>query len=375
MIADSMRFSLTGVIAATLLSSSGSSMPLTDEARENVSSDSARLSLVLDSIRTALGATGASAAVLYGDGSMWIGTSGHAWANEPVTPATAFDIGSVTKPFTAALILRLVEAGRLELDDPVSRWRPAFDAPGVTIRHLLAQTSGIPDYTANPEFLPAIRSRMAGPWSPVENLAFVTPRRSRPDSAWSYSSTNYVLLGLIAAAAGDQSYGELLRQYVLKPLELRATFVTGEDSVLAPRAHAYLDFTGDGKPDDLSALVPDPATTRGSGGAGAIVATAQDVARFSRAYFTGSLVSTPLHHQATRWRDRGSGLRYGFGIIAFPQERDTLLGHMGNAAGHSAGAWHSATNGITAVILTNAHGVPMSAPVQRLLSEAIELRK
>jgi D-alanyl-D-alanine carboxypeptidase len=376
MIADSRRYALPAVLAATLLSLPGSSMPLAEETREfALSSDSARLALVLDSIRNSLGATGASAAILYNDGSMWVGTSGHSWANAPVTPATAFDIGSITKPFTAALILRLVETDRLELDDPVSKWRRDFNAPGVTIRHLLAQTSGIPDYTANPEFLPAIRARMAGPWSPAENLAFVTPRRGRPDSAWSYSSTNYVLLGLIAAEAGEHSYSELLRQHILNPLQLRTTFVAGEDSILAPRAHAYLDFTGDGKPDDLSALVPDPATTRGSGGAGAIVATAQDVARFSRAYFSGSLVGVPLHQQATRWRDRGSGLRYGFGIIAFPQEGDTLLGHMGNAAGHSAGVWHSAASGITAVILTNAHGLPMSAAVQRLLNEAIELRK
>jgi hypothetical protein len=86
-------------------------------------------------------------------------------------------------------------------------------------------------------------------------------------------------------------------------------------------------------------------------------------------------VSARLHHQATRWRDRGSGLRYGFGIIALPQERDTLRGNMGNAAGHSAGVWHSTAGGITAVILTNAHGMPMSAAVQQLLNEAIGLRK
>lgn len=66
---------------------------------------------------------------------------------------------------------------------------------------------------------------------------------------------------------------------MLAPLALTATWVAGEDSIEAPRAHDFLDFTGDGKPDDLSALVPDPAMTRGAGGAGAIVATASERAR------------------------------------------------------------------------------------------------
>lgn len=332
--------------------------------------DTARLTPVLDSIRRAIGATGASAAVATARGTVWIGSSGEAWAGEPVHPSTAFDIGSIAKPFTAALILRLVADGHLMLDDSVSRWRPDFPAPGVTIRHLLAQTSGIPDYAANTAFLPTIRSRMAGPWPPAENLRLVGPERVKPDSVWAYSNTNYVLLGLIAADAGGQSYSALLNRHVLDPLRLKATFVAGEDSITAPRAHAFVDFTGDGKPDDLSALVPDPATTRGAGGAGAIVATAHDVARFAQAYFTGSLVGESLHREATRWRDRGAGLWYGFGIIAKPLQGDTLLGHMGNAAGLSAGVWHSTARGVTAVILTNVHGVAMSTAVQRLLDEA-----
>jgi D-alanyl-D-alanine carboxypeptidase len=191
-----------------------------------------------------------------------------------------------------------------------------------------------------------------------------------PDSVWKYSNTNYVLLGLIAQKAGGQSYAKLLRASVLEPLRLQATFVAGEDSITAPRAHAFLDINGDGRVDDLSALVPDPAMTRGAGGAGAGVATAADVARFARAYYSGTLLGEALHGQATRWRDRGDGWRYGFGLIANPKGDDLLLGHLGNTAGQSAGVWHSTRLGITAVILTNAHGVRMADAVEALLRES-----
>jgi D-alanyl-D-alanine carboxypeptidase len=333
--------------------------------------DSARLAVVLDSIRQAIGAPGASAAVIFRDGRLWQGVSGTAWEGQPVTEATAFDVGSITKSYTAALILTLVRDGKLSLDDPATRWLPDLtDASGVTIRHLLQQTSGLSDYAANPEFLPAIRSRIAGPWPPEENLRFVGPPHAPPDSVWKYSNTNYVLLGLIAHKAGGQSYARLLHARVLEPLQLQATFVAGEDSIAAPRAHAFLDINGDGRPDDLSALVPDPAMTRGAGGAGAVVATAADLARFARACYSGAFLGSALHREVTRWRDRGDGWRYGFGVIANPRGDDLLLGHLGNTAGQSAGVWHSTRHGITAVILTNAHAVRMADAVEALLRES-----
>jgi len=360
---------IVSVLAIVVSTANGQAVPEADNGRLT-SADSSLLSATLDSLRTAIGAAGASAAVVFPDGRIWRGASGEAWSGQPALRQTAFDIGSITKPFTAALILRLAQEGRLGIDDPVSKWIPDFSAPGVSIRHLLAQTSGIPDYAANPSFLPAIRGRIMSPWPPEENLQFVLPQRFRPDSVWSYSNTNYVLLGLVAKKAGSASYSAVLRRLVLEPLALRGTFVAGEDSIVAARAHSHVDINGDGKADDLSALVPDPAMTRGAGGAGAIVATAIDVAMFARAYFTGTLVSDSLHQAATRWRDRGDNRLYGFGTIAWPVGADTLLGHMGNTAGQSAGVWHSKASGITAVILSNVHGVPMSAAVQRLLAEA-----
>lgn len=334
--------------------------------------DSAGLASTLDSLRLTIGATGASAAVIFPDGRTWTGVSGDAWSGSPVTPATVFDVGSITKSYTAALVLRLVGRGELALDDSVSRWIPDLPgAAGATIRHLLRQTSGLADYANHADFLPAIRSRMAAPWPPKENLRFVGEPEFAPGTRWRYSNTNYVALGLIAARVAERPFAELVRAELLDSLHLSSTFVAGEDTIHATRAHAYLDFTGDGKPDDLSAFVPDPATTRGAGGAGAIVSTAADVAGFARAYYTGAIVPRELQSEMTTWTDRGDGWKYGFGVIAAPNGDDLLLGHLGNTAGQSAGVWHSRTSGVTVAILTNAHAVRMAEPVRILLERAL----
>jgi D-alanyl-D-alanine carboxypeptidase len=210
---------------------------------------------------------------------------------------------------------------------------------------------------------------MAAPWLPEENLRFIGEPGFASGARWEYSNTNYLLLGLIAARAAKRPYSQLLREYVLDSLRLTSTFVAGEDTVPQPRAHAFLDFTGDGKPDDLSALVPDPAVTRGAGGAGAVVATATDVATFARAYYAGARAELEL--AGTTWIDRGDGWQYGFGVIAAPYEGDLLLGHLGNTAGQSAGVWHARTAGVTVAILSNVHGVHMAEPVQALLRQAL----
>jgi D-alanyl-D-alanine carboxypeptidase len=283
-----------------------------------------------------------------------------------------FDAGSITKSYTAALVLRLIDEGVLALDDSLARWFPGVaGAAGATIHELLRQTSGLADYARHPGFLPEIRSKMAAPWPPEENLRFVGEPSFSSGARWEYSNTNYLLLGLIAAREAKRPYSRLLREYVLDPLRLTRTFVAGEDTVPQPRAHAFLDFTGDGMPDDLSALVPDPAVTRGAGGAGAVVTTATDVATFARAYYTGAIVADELHSASTNWIERGDGWMYGFGVIAAPYEGDLLLGHLGNTAGQSAGVWHARTAGVTVAILSNVHGVRMAEPVQALLRQAL----
>lgn len=106
------------------------------------------LARALDERRSSLGIPGATAAIVGPDGVRWTGASGIAAPSRPMEPEMILEIGSVTKPFTAALVLTLVRDGALSLEDPLAHWRPEFpDAEKTTIRHLLQHTSGLHDCT------------------------------------------------------------------------------------------------------------------------------------------------------------------------------------------------------------------------------------
>ena len=147
--------------------------------------------------------------------------------------ADRFRVGSVTKTFVAALALALADAGRLRLDDPVSRHVPGLlrDGDRVTVRDLLAHTAGLYDYTQDPELL-------HGELSPRELVA-IADRRPR-STGYAYSSTNYLALGLVLEAAGAAPLDALLQTHVLGPFRLsRTTFEPGPcHRAVPPRAPA-----------------------------------------------------------------------------------------------------------------------------------------
>ena len=145
-------------------------------------------------------------------------------AARPMRPDDRFRIGSVTKTFVAALVLRLVEEGRLRLDDPVERWLPGLVPGGrsITVRHLLSHTAGLPDYVEDPR----LRREPERRWTPTELVSLALARsreRVPPGGAFAYSSTDYVLLGLIAEKAGGADLGDQLRDRLFEPLGLRRT--------------------------------------------------------------------------------------------------------------------------------------------------------
>ena len=141
------------------------------------------------------------------------------------TPRTRFRIASLTKQFTAALILRLEEEGLLRVEDPVGHYveeYPAENADRITLHHLLTHTSGLPSHTNVPGFMDW---EAATPFSPGEIVALTweAPLSFEPGTDFEYSNSGYVLLGWIAERVTGLSYDEALGAYVLDPLELRDT--------------------------------------------------------------------------------------------------------------------------------------------------------
>ena len=167
---------------------------------------------------------------------------------EPVTPSSLFHAGSIGKTFVATMLLRLVDMGYLQLDDPIDLWLdPSMssmiaDSDSITVRMLLAHTSGIQDYFSNPEYVIAFAESPGRIWTPTENLGYIdsTQKNFEPGAEFSYSNTNYLLLGVIAERISGLPLGMALRQWVFEPAGLENTYGAYENLGQPEIAHGYL---------------------------------------------------------------------------------------------------------------------------------------
>jgi len=158
----------------------------------------------------------------------------------PNTPDTKFRLGSITKQFTSALILQLVEQGKLKLDDSIRKYYP--DAPAawqpVTIHHLLSHESGIPSYTDVPGFFVKL-SGMARTPAEIIQLTQDKPLEFAPGTKFKYDNTGYVLLGYVIEKVTGRSYEEQLQKAILDPLGMRDTGFDHYTAILKHRAEGY----------------------------------------------------------------------------------------------------------------------------------------
>jgi CubicO group peptidase (beta-lactamase class C family) len=154
----------------------------------------------------------------------------------PVGPETIFQSGSVGKQFTSAAVMLLVEDGKIGLGDPLTKYFP--NAPehwrGITVRHLLTHTSGIPDYTTD-----AMDYRRDYTEDELAQMAFGLKPEFPPGSRWNYSNTGYVVLGIIIHKASGKFYGDVLRERVFGPLGMQTARVITEEDIVPNRAAGY----------------------------------------------------------------------------------------------------------------------------------------
>ncbi|MCB9876555.1 MAG: beta-lactamase family protein [Planctomycetes bacterium] len=228
-------------------------------------------------------------------------------------PATMFRIGSVTKQFTAALVMRLVEQGKVALDDPLSRFVPADEfATGdrvVTVRHLLDHTSGIPSYTDIGEQWEKVRPLEL---SHAELLALVAgkPFDFEPGQDWRYNNTGYYLLGMLLEKVHEKPYAQVVLDELCAPLGLERTRYDSNSELIPDRAQGY-QLKDDALAND------EPLGMSQPGAAGALLSTGGDLVRWSMALSGGKVVTPESFARMTTatvlpdGRDTG----YGFGLM------------------------------------------------------------
>ena len=309
----------------------------------------ARLSAALERAVADSGVPGAQAAVILADGSTWATGTGVSAPGQPMTPDLLMAIASVTKLYTAALTLDLASDGLVSLDDPLDRWVPeASHAEGVTIRQLLSHTSGIAsdDPTLDPV--------------------------CDPGTCYSYSNGGYRYLGQVIERASGRPFADVLRQRILTPLGLVATFYPRQESTVGELATGYA-AEGEMLATDAATNAEGPGWYGASGG---LVATAADTARFAQALFTGALLApsalgTMLDFDRTRGLP-GTDDCKGAGMNVWRHSSD--LGESwyagGNAGSFRSWVEHYPAQGVTIAAITNSD-VPATGIVDALAHEAV----
>jgi len=267
----------------------------------------------------------------------------------PVKTDTLFEIGSITKQFTAACILQLRDQGKLRLDDTLSVYLPdAPHAKEVTLRNLLAHTSGLHDYfdmsdadfdelTAHPITYSNLIARVAS-----------MPLDFSPGTKWSYSNTGYLLLGRVIEVVSGEPYKDYLHQHILDPLHMKHTYTTADESRLANMAIGYRYRQGKLE----RARFIDPTWGKS---AGFLISDLADLSRWDRALRDGTIVSPASYREMSTAfiTTKNGSTDYGFGLFVDSMYGQPRIGHTGGAKGFTTADEYYPVQKLRLIAFTN----------------------
>lgn len=330
----------------------------------------------------------------FGDATFEFGTR-ELGSNDPPTTTDHYRIGSLTKTMTATVILQLAQDGLLSLDDPISAYQSNVpNGDNITIAQLLDMRSGLSGYDLDPAFLRAVDQDPERIWSPddVVAIGYSKPALFPPGTAFNYSNTNYILLGLVMEHVTGKTASELFKERLFDPLGLDGTRLPTLDdaSIPAVYAHGYMYASAEksGGPD--GALTPEQQQAAANGDllptdwssanpswgwtAGSVISTADDVAVWARAVIDGELLNADM--QAVRMAsfqamdpahpDAGT---YGSGMLHF----GSYYGHAGLIFGYNTQFLRDPQTDTTIVVMTGLTLTPDGRlPVTELITPIID---
>lgn len=268
---------------------------------------------------------------------------------------TIFRIGSITKQFTAAAIMRLVEQGKLDLDDPVTKHVPGYNTQGreITVRHLLTHTSGIKNYT---ELRRVMVDEPEREFTHEEMLGMVQnePLAFEPGTKFAYCNTGYYLLGMIIEKVSGKDYCAYLQDEFFGPLGLTDTRCDSNTEIIKDRAQGY---TVDG-----GRLVHDRGLATGTTfAAGGLIASARDLVVWADALAAGKVVSAASYElmSTPHTLTGGGAIEYGFGHFIDSLDGHTRVGHGGDIFGFNSMLARFPDDGVTVAVISNS--LPISS--------------
>lgn len=326
----------------------------------------------LDAFRDRFEVPGATAAIALPDGRIATAASGLAdvEAGRPMAPDTRMLAASIGKTFVAATVLALESEGRLSRSDRLADHlgdRPWFaalpNAETTTLEHLLRHEAGLPDHPHMPAFQAAAGDRIAergATFTPEELIGFVTGEEALFDAgtAWAYSDTGYILLGLVIEQVTGRTYYEVVRARFLDPLGLGDTIASDRPDI--PRL--AVGYTVPSNPFGLpmrtvdadGRLVWDPGVEWTGGG---LASTSRDLARWGHLLFTGRAMEAPYLDRlldGVPVAPDASGIFYGAGVAIYADApHGRIYGHGGWIPAYVSSLRHYADHGVTVAFQIN----------------------
>jgi D-alanyl-D-alanine carboxypeptidase len=338
-----------------------------------------RLQRTVDTFRSQTGIPGISVAVVWDDGRAWAGASGTSdvAADRPMTTGTAFAFASVSKTFTAAVVLQLVDEGKVVLDAPAAKYLPAYGLDRrITVRMLMDHRSSLPDFFSNVKIDRALQVDKGATWTAARTWRYVPRWRPTPGSVYDYSNTNYLLLGQLVEQVTGNPLATEVRNRLFDPLGLETAWYQAVEKPKAPGTLGYrLTRTATGsvvKPvARRSGVMPFRSVVTAAAGAGSIAGTATDAARWMQAYGSGRLLSSRTFHEMIRdsayTKAMHARVTYGLGVQVITIEKQRTLGHSGRYLGFQNTVRYLRGPGISIAVLTNQNTWDPAVLMRRLI--------
>ncbi len=279
-------------------------------------------------------------------------------SDTPVDANTRFEIGSVTKQFTAAAILQLKEERKLALDDSLAKYIPMFPhAREITLRQLLNQVTGLPNYTDVNHFLSI--AKQPGTFEKIEGLVAAQPLHFKPGTKWEYSNTNYVALGRVIEVISGQSYEEYIRTHLFEPAGMTRSATLADEGSFNDFATPYWRGMTNGEKLAPAQRLFDAWAPA----AGDIISTVGDLAKWDIALESGKIVSPSDFALMTTSGKLASGASdgYGFGLQIDTVDGRERVWHNGGTFGSSSSNVTFPQDGVDVIVLENEDGAATAA--------------
>lgn len=318
-----------------------------------------RLNQVFDSVCSKFKIKGVSAAIIVPGEGKWERTWGISHGSVAINSDMYLGIGSNTKTFFAALMLKLQEQGKLDLDDTIGTWiKNQPNIPGnITIRQMLNHTSGLYSYTSNNDMNNYILADFNRVWPPDSILNLVKAPTAAPGGAFDYCNTNYALAGMIISQVTGKPLEQALRDEILTPAGLNETYFYPYETPNGTIPHAWSsNLTTGPQQEDLIVAhnYSHNAMFSLAYSAGAIMSTARDNALFWDKLMHEQIINSSSLAEMQTLISMGANQGYGLGIFSFQNYNGKdVVSHGGTNIGFINDNIHDKSNGVSITMLTN----------------------